>query len=288
MNFAFFGSPEFAAIILEKLLASNFIPKAVVTSPDRPVGRKKILASPPAKLLAQKHKIPILQPEKLEIGNWKLEIQKIKTGVSFDFFVVVAYAKILPQELIELPRLGTIGVHPSLLPKYRGATPIQTAILDGAEETGVTLFLLDEKVDHGPILAQANLQINGRDYKELEKALAELSAELLIKTLPRFLKGEVKPKAQDESLASFTKKITTEDAYIHSADLKIAQDRGGKEAIMIARKIRAYIQEPGAWTVIQGIRTKLLKAKILDGRLILETIQKEGKKPEKVPLGFIG
>ena len=175
--------------------------------------------------------------------------------------VVAAYAKILPQEVLEIPRLGTIGVHPSLLPKYRGASPIQSAILQGEEETGVALFLLDEKVDHGLVLADTKLQIENRNYEELEKVLAELGGELLVKTLPKFVKGEVNPLPQNEAEATFTRKFKTEDGFIEPDNLTAAEGGADLEkAEEIERKIRAFYPEPGAWTILNEKRTKLLSA----------------------------
>jgi len=241
MKFIFFGTPEFAAIILEKLITAGFLPAAVVCNPDRPVGRKKIITPPPTKLVAQKYNIELLQPVSLEIENWKLEIKKIKNGI-FDFFIVAAYGKILPPEIFKMPRLGTIGVHPSLLPKYRGASPIQSVIINGEEKTGTTLFLLDEKVDHGPILAKQELEfpISNFQFSNLQQRLAELSGDLLVATLPKFLKGEITPLTQDESQVTYTKKFTTEDGYV---------DLEKDNPVMIERKIRALNPEPGVWTL---------------------------------------
>src|SRR3990167_5776499 len=163
MRYIFFVTPNFAAIILEKLIKSSLIPSAVVCNPDRPIGRKKNITPPPTKSLALHYNIPILQPEILT--NNKLQITNYKP----DFFVVAAFSKILSKEILQIPRLGTIGIHPSLLPKYRGATPIQTAILNGDTETGTTLYLIDEKIDHGAILAQRKLPIENLNYQELEK-----------------------------------------------------------------------------------------------------------------------
>ena len=172
MKYVFFGTPDFAAIILEKLCACGLIPLAVVTNPDRPFGRKKIITPPPAKRVAHEYNIPILQPETITPGF----LEELR-GVAADFFIVAAYAKILPADLIGLPPRGALGVHPSLLPKLRGTTPIQTAILNGDKNAGTTIFLLDEKVDHGRILAQESIPVAGKNYIELARALAELSSE---------------------------------------------------------------------------------------------------------------
>jgi len=290
-KFVFFGSPEFAAIILEKLIVAGFIPSAVVCNPDRPVGRKKIITPPPVKQRIMnyesgiKNKIKILQPERLD----KAFLDSLfLIHDSFDFFVVASYAKIIPKEILGIPQLGTIGVHPSLLPKYRGPTPIQSAILAGESETGVTLYLLDEKVDHGPILARRvleNYELGIMNYEKLHDALANLGAELIIETLPKFLKGEIKPRPQDESQATYTKKFTTDDGRV---------DLEKDDPIVIERKVRALNPEPGVWmyatintvSLIRankgyiGKRMKILEAKILGGKLILKKIQFEGRKPQ--------
>ena len=274
MKYIFFGTPEFAAIILGKLIKAGFSPLVVVCNPDRPVGRKKIITPPLTKLLTLKYNIPILQPEVLT--NYKLQITNYKP----DFFVVAAYGKIIPKEILAIPRLGTIGVHPSLLPKYRGSSPIQSVILNGEKETGVTLFLMDEKVDHGKIISNVKYQISNLDnYETLTRKLAELSADLLIETLSKFLKDEIAPLAQDETQATYTKKFVTEDGYVN-----LEKD----EPALIERKIRALNPEPGIWTLqqVQGKqkRVKLLEAELVDGKLKLTKIQVEGKKPQNTEL----
>lgn len=293
MRFAFFGTPEFAAIILEKLIGKGFIPRAVICNPDRPTGRKRIVTPPPVKQSVMKYeleireKIKILQPEKLDPSLFLIPHS------SFDLFIVVAYAKILPKEILEIPKFGAIGIHPSLLPRHRGPTPIQTAILEGDKVTGVTLFLMDEKVDHGPILAGQGLEIRNSNFETLNRELANLGAKLLIETLPKFMKGEIKTQIQNENYATYTKKFTTEDAYVPPQDLWQAEKEGGEIAIQIERKIRALNPEPGVWTKItpdlvsliranSGMvrkRMKILRAEIVDGKLKLKKIQIEGKKP---------
>jgi len=286
MRYVFFGTPEFAAIILERLIKAGFIPEAVVCNPDKPVGRKQIITPPPVKQRIMnyesgiKNKIKILQPEKLDPSLF------IIPNSSFDFFIVAAYAKILPKEILEIPRLGVIGVHPSLLPKYRGPTPIQTAILNGDEKTGTTLFLIDEKVDRGPILSQETLNYELRimNYEELSQKLAELGADLLIKFFgrPTSLNFKDIGHPQDESQTTYTKKFSTEDAYIKPQDLEKAQSNGGQIALEIERKIRALNPEPGTWTLRQTQgklqRMKILEAEIIGNRLKLKKIQFEGKK----------
>jgi methionyl-tRNA formyltransferase len=284
MKYVFFGTPEFATIILEKLIKAELMPEAIICNPDRPVGRKQIITSPPVKSLIMKHatcNIPVLQPEKLD-ESFMLHVSSFMP----DIFIVAAYSQILAKQILEIPRLGTIGVHPSLLPKYRGATPIQTAILNGDEETGVSLFLIDEEMDHGPILMKSETQISKSEtYESLHDKLAELGAELLIKTLPDFVAGKITPLAQDESQATYTKKFKTEDAFIDLAALQLAmrgepRPDGREKAIEIERKIRALNPEPGVWTILNGKRTKILEAILtLENKLKLKKIQFEGKNP---------
>ena len=202
---------------------------------------------------------------------------------------------ILPKQILEIPAYGSIGIHPSLLPKYRGSTPIQTAILNGDEETGVSLFLIDEKMDKGKIIANSKLQIaNSDNYESLMRKLAELGADLLIKTLPDFVVGKITPPpaspceawraglSQDESQATYTKKFSNQDAYIEPVDLEKAQSEGGQIAIEIDRKIRALNSEPGMWTILNNKRTKILEAKIIDEKLKITKIQVEGGKPRNI------
>lgn len=279
-NFALFGTPLFAEIVLDKLIQAGYIPSVVVCNPDRPVGRKKIVTPPSVKARITNYesgirsKMQILQPEKLDPSLFKIP------NSLFDFFVVAAYAKIIPKEILDIPRLGTIGVHPSLLPKYRGASPIQSAILNGGEETGVTLYLMDEKMDHGPVLETRKWKIESRmDYTGLLKELAELGGEMLIETLPRFLAGEIEPMPQNHEEATFTKKFKTEDGFVSEKDLQAALGGDTERAIRIDRMIRALNPEPGSYTLVGGKRVKLLESKINEGGLMLKKIQFEGKKP---------
>ena len=285
MKYVFFGTPEFADIILEKLINAGFIPEAIVCNPDKPVGRKKIITPQPVKQRILnlesgiKNKIKILQPEKLS------DIKSQLSDVNCQLFIVAAYAKILPKEILEIPRLGTIGVHPSLLPKHRGATPIQTAILNGDEIAGTTIFLIDEKMDHGAIIANSEFRIQNLEwnYETLMKKLAELSADLLIEILPNIEEKIKNAMLQDESKATYTKKFKTEDAYIEPIDLEKAQNGSANSpqvAVQIERKIRALNPEPGVFTIINDKRIKLLESKISDNKLKLIKIQKEGKKSQ--------
>ena len=276
-NYVFFGTPRFAAIILQKLIENDWVPKALVCNPDRPVGRRQIITPPPTKTLALKHGVPVFQPANKEA----LVGVSDELFTEADFGVLAAYGQIVPAEVIKKARLGIIGVHPSLLPKFRGSTPIQSAILEGVSETGVSLFLMDEKVDHGPIIGKQESGIRKEDaYETLETRLAGLAADLLIEALPKFVSGEITPLPQDETEATYTKKFTTEDAYISPEELKAATSGENKEKVFeIERKVRALNPEPGVWTILDDKRTKLLRASIKENNLVLKTIQPEGKKP---------
>ncbi|MDO8574647.1 MAG: methionyl-tRNA formyltransferase [bacterium] len=278
-KFVFFGTPIFTEIILKRLVASGFSPEVVICNPDRPIGRKKVVTPPPVKQLvvANNWPIKIWQPERLDISSYKLNV-----GIT-DFAVVAAYAKIIPKEILNVFRLGVIGVHPSLLPRYRGASPIQSMILSGEAETGVTLYLMDEKMDHGPILEARKWKVENRIYfTQLLRELAELGGEMLVQALPKFLAGEIEPIPQNHEEATFTKKITTEDALISEEELKSALAGDKEMAIRIDRMIRALNPEPGSYTVREGKRIKLLKSEIQGEKLILKEIQEEGKKPREV------
>ena len=287
MKYIFFGTPEFAAIVLEKLIVGGFIPTAVVCNPDRPVGRKKIITAPAVKQLIREKRreesVQIFQPEDLSSLASRL------SPLHPDLFIVASYAKIIPSDILNIPRLGAIGVHPSLLPKYRGASPIQSAILNGENESGVTLYRMDEKMDHGPILASAKRkEERGKsNYAELQKELAALGGDLLVETLPKFIAGKITPREQDHTQATFTKKFTTEDGFVAEHDLLCALRGEGTFATAIERKIRALNPEPGAWTRVreergkrkEEKRVKLLRAHIVDGALVLDEVQIEGKNP---------
>lgn len=280
-KYVFFGTPRFAEIVLAGLFAAGMPPAAVVCNPDRPIGRKQIVTPPPTKqlALARDPRIAILQPETLD-GAFIEELRALAP----DLFVVAAYAKIIPQAVLDIPRRGTIGVHPSLLPKYRGATPIQSAILNGAYETGVTLYRMDEKMDHGPVIVQKKISLDSvrTDYPALEEELAELGAELLVATLPAAAAGSIAPRAQDETQATYTKKFATDDGRVDADIITLAERGNAETAAAIVRKINALTPEPGAWTMRTGKRVKLLKAAIApDGRLKLLVTQQEGETPRE-------
>lgn len=235
MNIIFFGTSEFAVPALEALIAAGFKPIAVVTLPDRPRGRGLAVLPSPVKVVAEKHRIPILQPEKLSDP----EFLKSYSETAWDAGVVAAYGKLIPQAVIDVPKKGFLNIHPSLLPELRGPSPIQYAILEDKETTGVTVMLVDAEMDHGPILLQEAAAIDPSDTAaSLEGRLAQKGAELLIKALPQWLEGTLAAKEQDHSKATFSKKIPKERGHI----------RWTEPARSINRAIRAFRPWPGTFT----------------------------------------
>ena len=237
----FFGTPEFSAIILDKLINSPFCTIAVVTAPDKLKGRKQILTPSQTKELSIKKNIPVFQPVFLRNNP---QIIKELSNLKPDLFIVAAYGLILPLKILNIPHNGCINVHPSLLPKYRGASPIQQTILNGDKKTGTTLILMDEKMDHGPILAQRELEsqilMSKITYPELNLKLAILSANLLIDILPKFLAKKIKIINQNHKQATFVKQINKSDGKIDWT----------KSAIEIERMTRAYHPWPGTYTTL--------------------------------------
>lgn len=253
----FFGTPNFALPTLNALIKEGYNIVLVVTQPDEPVGRKQILTPSPVKVEAKKLGLEVHD----KIENLEVRIKNLGAEVG----IVVAYGKIIPQEILDLFPLGCLNLHPSLLPKYRGPSPIQSAILNGDEETGVTIIKLDAKMDHGarisnfefPLRPRAQGRegiLNDDTYQSLSEKLASAGAELLIKTLPDYLAGKIKPEPQDDSQATYTKIINKEDG-------KIDWQKSAQE---IERQIRAYAPWPGCFSgfLINGknINVKIVKA----------------------------
>jgi len=289
MRYVYFGTPDFSAHVLERLIAADMPPVAVVTNPDRPFGRKKIMTAPPVKQLLERLKVnsekltvSILQPEKLDAEF----IEKLKS-FNADFFLVFAYNKIFRKNILDIPRLGIIGIHPSFLPQYRGPSPFQTALLNGEPETGATLYCLREGVDDGPIVAESKpVSITDDDtFVSLASKLADISANLAIETVPKYVDGKITPWAQDESQATFTKKFKTEDGFVEPDYFAAAENGDAEKSAALHRKIRALNPEPGVWTMKNGKRMKLLEAKLTNGKLRLTKIQEEGQKPREVGSG---
>lgn len=237
LHITFFGTPEFAVDILNELEKAGLSPALVVTNPDKPKGRKLVLTPPPTKVWAEKRGIKVAQPDTLRDGKLLLELRKER----WDLFIVAAYGKIIPKEYIDLPLHRTLNVHPSLLPKFRGASPIQSAIIADEKHTGVSIMVLDEEMDHGPVLGQeAYVVKEWPKVDALERALAQKGGALLARLIPQWIDRTITAVPQEHHLATYTKKITKTDGLI---DLEtIAAD-----PYAAFRKIQAYAGWPGAY-----------------------------------------
>lgn len=281
------GTPSLSAEIFESLLEAGYNIVSVYSQPDKKVGRKQILEKTPVKLLAEKNNIPVYEPRKFDESA--IELLRAQNP---DLIILVAFGKILPKAALEIPRLGAINIHPSLLPKYRGPSPIQNALLNGEKITGTTVMLMDADVDTGDILAQQEISIDPDEtYPELEKKLADLSSKLLLNTLPDWIRGKITPQTQNDSLASFCK-------LIQKADGKINWNAAAES---IYNQYRAFFGWPGIFTLWNQKRLKLNKIRLASdsfegykigevfqindiiyvkaktGAIILEEIQLEGK-----------
>lgn len=273
-RFAFFGTDDFSVAVLEKLFEKGFVPTLVVTAPDRPAGRGQQMQSPAAKIWADSKEIKTLQPEKLNEDF-------INSLEECDFFVVASYGKIIPESVLKLPKKGTLNVHPSLLPMYRGASPIETAILEDNKETGVTIMLMDKDMDHGPILEQEFVDITEWPKKlDLEKQFAEIGGEILVQIIPAWLAGEIMEQEQDHNYATFTKKIKKEDGLIEISDLNIDFPKLEKRSIFL--KVKALNPWPGVYFFINHLdrqtRIKITDADFIDGKTVITKVIPEGKK----------
>lgn len=247
MRIVFMGSSEFSVPSLHRLMESEHTLVAVYTSPDRPAGRGQRLVPPIIKEVAVRRGIPVFQPERLgdqaESERW--------AALSPDIIIVVAYGKLLPRPILNLPPFGCLNIHPSLLPRYRGPSPIAAAILSGDRETGVTLMLLDEGMDTGPILAQKKVSIHPADTTEsLGIRLAHAGAELLMESLPHWFARRLQPIPQVESKATYTALITKKDGEI---DWRLSAEE-------IDRQIRAFYPWPGGYTYWEGRILKIIEA----------------------------
>ncbi|PZG39534.1 methionyl-tRNA formyltransferase [Listeria ivanovii] len=242
----FMGTPAFSVPILEQL-AEAYDVIAVVTQPDRPVGRKRVLTPPPVKKTALELGIPVFQPEKLRTSS---ELEEL-TALQADLLVTAAYGQILPNALLESPRHGSINVHASLLPEYRGGAPVHYALLDGKTETGVTIMYMVEKLDAGDMISQRKIPITDEDNTgTMFDKLSQLGAELLMDTLPDFLAGNITATPQDPDKVTFARNISREQEKIDWA-------RPGRE---IFNQIRGLSPWPVAYTTLEGKPFKIWEA----------------------------
>jgi len=293
LKIIFFGTPEFAAVILGTLIKNKFNITAIFSQPDKKIGRQQKIDFSAVKKLALEHKIKIYQPENLRDGDAIKEIREINP----DLIAVAAYGKILPKGILDIPKYGAINIHASLLPKYRGASPVQCAILAGEKETGITLMQMNEKMDEGDIQAQEKIEIGRNETADnLLNKLAKLGGETLVDLVPKLIEGKIKAVVQDHQRASYCKPVKREDGKIDWTNT----------AEEIFCRWRAYQPWPGIFSILtiknQPKRLKLLEIGIISsvkigeetgkilkhkqdiavqtkkGLIILRKIQLEGKK----------
>jgi methionyl-tRNA formyltransferase len=251
----FLGTPEFALPSLKALIAAGAPILLVVTQPDRPKGRGQKLSPPPVKELALAHGFPVFQPGRVKSP----EVISRVEALAPQCLVVVAYGRLLPERLLQLPALGTVNVHASLLPKYRGAAPIPWALIEGERVTGVTTMLLDSGMDTGDMLLSREVPIGAEDTGgSLHDRLAEVGASLLMDTLARLADGSLRRRPQDHSRATYAPIIHPEDCRVNWQE----------EAGRVSRRIRALDPWPGAFTLWQGKRLKLFSCRALPSRAV--------------------
>ena len=272
----FAGTPDFALASLRALVNAGFVPAAVLTQPDRPAGRGKKLTASPVKQFALEADIPLWQPETLNDAE---VVSKI-TAIQPDIIIVAAYGLILPQVVLDIPRHGCLNVHASLLPRWRGAAPIQQAILEGDNETGISLMQMEAGLDCGPVYATSVTSIGAAETAgEVHDRLALLGGELLVEKLADILAGALESVPQDNGAATYAGKIKTADAAIS----------WGESAQKTLRKIRAYNPIPGAFFDLDGARIKCWKAELHDEIEATEgTILAAGKEGIDVACGAGG
>lgn len=288
ISIAYFGSPDFSADFLEKLITDTTINqlievKIVATQPDQKVGRKQILTPTPVNLIAKKAKISILNDLGVPQGG------RVPTGVknvvssffdNIDLALVYAYGDLIPKELLELPKYGFWNIHPSLLPKYRGPSPIATPLINGDKTTGVTIIKMDKEIDHGPIIAQESLTIKDNDKRpDLEKKLTDLGFEMFKKLINQLIitNYELKTKAQNHSQATFTNKLSKDDGFVDFKNLEL-EIRNSSETLY--NRFRGLSPWPGIWTLLpNGKRLKIKDMSLTTSHQLLVTkVQLEGKK----------
>lgn len=248
MRYIFFGTGHFALPILKHLKEKNFLPSLIITSPDKPVGRHQTITPPPTKIFAQEHNIPVYQPEKLKDEKVLTDIASYIKDV--DAVVVADYGKIIPQAMLDLSPNGFLNIHPSLLPLYRGPTPVQSTILADDRHTGVTIIKMDHLMDHGPIVTQVAKDIEPWpcSASELYETLAEVAVQMLVESLPAYCRGELTPTGQDHERATYVKMIDKADSEVFPKTQKMRE---------IYLKYLAYEGWPGIFFMHEGKRVKI-------------------------------
>ncbi len=282
--YVFFGTSHFSVIVLRELIdIYGYPPALVVTTPDRPKGRKLTLTPSEIGIFAQERCIPTLKPEKLKDAIF----EKTLHDLSPEFYIVVSYGKIIPKNILDIAPLGALNVHPSLLPRYRGPSPVHSQILQGEKNVGVTIMLLDEAMDHGPILLQGPLlEARGEapssethwnpdrplHEEALEEILARRGALLLVQALEKYRAGTLMPQKQEHEKALYTRKLTKEDGLLDLND----------PPLINYRKIAAYKSWPRAYFFIykdnKPLRVVVTDAELIDGKLKIQKVIPEGRK----------
>ncbi len=281
-NLIYFGSAQFTADIFEALIEAKIVNMVgIVTTPDRPIGRKQVITPSPLALAAEKYNLPVYKPEKLDQANLA-HLKLLKP----DIFLVVAYGQYFNQEWLATPSIATLNIHFSLLPKYRGALCISESLKNGDEETGVTLMEMGEKLDAGPIIAQQAVPIPpNADCRILNSLLSESAATLLEQKLPKYIDGSITAFPQDESKVTYTpsfKTNTRQNAFVEWEKIEKAlkKDTSVDFKWSVHNFIRSNNPEPGAWTIYLGKEIKIIKTSlIIDGNFYLDIVQLSGKEP---------
>ena len=267
MKIVFFGTPDYVLPILTTIHKKYVTGPgkspivAVVTQSPKPTGRKQILNYSPVDKWAHEHKIPIYYKSN----------DIIKENLDADLGVCASFGEIIPELVINYFKFGILNIHPSLLPKYRGVSPVPEALKNGDTKTGITIIKMDEKMDHGPIVVQSKEEVFPDDTSEsLRTRLFQKSVDILIETIEPYLKGKIKLKEQNHNEAIFTKILTKQDGFLELT---------GCDPVSTERFIRAMQPWPGAWTLIDGKRLKILQAHLENEKLVLDEVQLEGKNP---------
>ncbi len=270
IKFVFWGTSEFSVYVLDSLKSKGFSPSLIISTQDKPQGRKLETKPTLTKIWAIKNNIPILQPEKLKDNE---ELYSSLVALNSQVYIVASYGKIIPEKILNIPKYKTLNVHPSLLPKLRGPSPIETAILKDMKKTGVSIMRLDKEMDHGPLLAQVEYNVPQWPKKEeLEKTLGDLGGDLLANVLPKWVAGEIEEIEQDHTKATYCSKIEKQDALLNLAANPYEN----------FRKVKAYSGWPNAFFFLENdgkkIRVVVKDAKYENGDFIITRVIPEGKK----------
>lgn len=265
IKIGFFGTPDYSVITLNALKDAGYNISFIVTQPDRPKGRNMVITPPPTKVWGNANNVAVLQPEKLKDEVLYEDLKKY----GCDVFVVIAYGKIIPLEILNIPKYKSLNIHGSILPKLRGSCPIETAILNDMRETGVSIIKMDEEMDHGPIVATEKVVVTPWPPKVhvLGQAIVNTGSRLIADVIPKWISGEIKEVEQNHSEASYTKMIKKEDGLI---------DLSG-DPYKNYLKIQAYHGWPSTFFYLNDKRIKITEASYVDGKLVIEKVIPEGK-----------